>query len=80
MAKAPVIELVTERQMVCLDVIETLEEVLAHAKDGEISAVAIAFIRPDGSCNTQRSATDDMGRLLGAITLLQARATRECDQ
>lgn len=59
------------------DAQQTLQAILDQAKDGEITSVVIAYVRPDGAINRSRSQTDDIGRLLGAVALAQARITRE---
>jgi hypothetical protein len=58
-------------------VIETLEEVLAEAREGKITAVAVAYLRPYLSCNTRASTTPCNAALLGAIELLRARTLEE---
>lgn len=75
-----IVALKTGRDECVQSVIDTLEECLADAKDGRIVAVALAVVRPDGSINTSRSISDDVGRLLGAMSLAQARMTRQVDE
>lgn len=64
---AEIVVLETDRSVVIADVIETLEKALAQARTGDIAAVALAVVRPDGSVSTSRSRSDDVGRLLGAL-------------
>lgn len=52
-------------------VIETLEAILADARAGNISAIALAYLRPDGSANNCWSDTHTSMTLIGAITILQ---------
>jgi hypothetical protein len=79
MRDTKIVQLTTRPAEVCASVVETLEEVLAEARAGDITAVAIAIVRPNGAINSTTSETDDVGTLLGAITLMQGRVTRECD-
>lgn len=70
---AKVVPLATEREACRASVIQTLEAALADAREGRIIAVSISIVRPDGAANCSRSQTDDVARLLGAITLAQGR-------
>lgn len=54
--------------------IDTLKEALKEAQAGDVTSVAIAVVRPTGAINCSRSDTHDIGRLLGAIALLNHRA------
>lgn len=53
------------------DAIELLENVLEKARAGGIIAVAIACVAPSGGSTRAISESDDLGRLLGAVTLLR---------
>ena len=68
-----VIELKTRPRQVIASVVQRLEEVLADAREGKISAVAIAAVESEGALITTWSETDDFGRLLGAIARLEYR-------
>lgn len=63
----------TEREQCIRNSIETLESALEEARAGRVVAVAIAVLRPKGEINVGHSDTADVGRLLGAISLLQWR-------
>lgn len=73
---ANLVLLETERAACCNSVIETLEEALAEARAGQIIAVGIAVVRPNGSINSSRSQTDNVAPLLGAMVLAQTRFTK----
>ena len=68
-----VIELKTRPREVVDSVVMRLEEALKEAKEGKLSAVAIAAVESEGALITTWSETDDFGRLLGAIARLQHR-------
>lgn len=70
---AELVDLRTAREECRASVIETLAEAMDRAVAGNIVAVAIAFVTPDGAINTSRSQSDNVGTLLGAVTLLQGR-------
>lgn len=53
--------------------IKCLEGALEEARKGDVVAVAIAFVRPNGNINTSSSATYRGAALLGAATLMQHR-------
>jgi hypothetical protein len=77
MAEIHVLE--TERAKIQRTVIQTLEDALAQAREGDITAVSIAVVRPNGAVNCSRSETDDVGRLLGAMSLAQSRMHRDIE-
>lgn len=60
--------------------IKTLEEALRQAKAGDVISVGIAVVRPSGSINASRSDTHDVGRLLGAISLLHHRTLTDTER
>lgn len=66
-------ELKTRPQQIQDDVIDKLENALAQARRGEIIGVAIAATSPDGAISVGYSQSDDIGRILGAVTYLQHR-------
>jgi hypothetical protein len=61
-------------------IVEHLEAVLAQAKAGSISSVAIAFVHRDGAVDGVWSAPPSVGLLLGAISRLGHRLHLEMDQ
>ena len=68
-----VIELKTRPRQVIDSVVMRLEEALKEAREGKITAVAIAAVDSEGALLTMWSETDDFGRLLGAIARLEYR-------
>lgn len=71
--KPKLLKFKSHRDLARLSSIEALQEALRQAKQGDVVAVGIAVVRPNGAINTSRSDTDDVARLLGAISLLQHR-------
>lgn len=67
------LELVPEKVVVVESVKETLTELLVLAEEGRIAAVGIAVVYTGGNIDSSLSATEDPGRLLGAIGLLSHR-------
>lgn len=61
----------TDRAACRASAVETLEAALADARDGRVVAVAVAVVRPQGGVNVAWSRSDDLGRLLGAASVLQ---------
>jgi hypothetical protein len=53
--------------------VEIIEEYLAMAKRGELEAVAIVGLRPDGSCTYVWSSTERFTVMAGGIAVLQHR-------
>lgn len=68
-----IVELKTRPASIHEDVVARLEEVLAEAKAGKITGVAIATLDVDGSLGAAWSETDEFGRLLSAVARLQYR-------
>lgn len=61
-------------------VIETLETALEQARAGDIRSIAIAVVRPSGSCNAAWSDCNDVAApLVGAVALLQKRLINQFD-
>ena len=60
-------------------VIETLEEALKQARAGDVQAITIAVVRPNGSLNTSWSNNSNVSPMLGATLLLQHRLMRQLD-
>jgi hypothetical protein len=58
------------------DVVERLEETLALAREGKISAVAIAIVYRDGSTGDARSKLPSIGTMAGAVSVLHQRICR----
>lgn len=61
-------------------VIEALEETLAEARAGKVSAVAIAILYRDAMTSARWSRTMFVSALLGAIARLNHRLNAEIDQ
>jgi Tfp pilus assembly ATPase PilU len=68
-----VVEIKTRPASINESVVARLEEVLADAKAGKITSIAIAGLEVGGDIIAAWSETDDFGRLLGAIARLQYR-------
>lgn len=64
-------ELKTRPLAVQEDVVARLTEALEMAKRGEIAAVAIAMVHPDGGAGHMWSGGDHFASTLGAIARLQ---------
>jgi hypothetical protein len=62
------------------DVVELLSDLMARAADGEVSSLAVAFVRPDGSVAVTWSACDQVAAQLGAITSLHVQYARLCSE
>lgn len=52
-------------------VVETLEGLLAHAKSGDISAIAVAVLHRNGTAHCEFSDSDNPLALMGAIGMLE---------
>lgn len=70
---AEIVALKTERAAFREEVVSLLEQALAEARAGDVAAVAIAVVRPDGHVNCGFTDFDTAGPLLGSVALLQAR-------
>ena len=68
-----IVELKTQPAKIRDSVVERLEEALEQAREGAITCVAIAVVRPNGAIYGCWSDTDDFGRLTGALATLQQR-------
>jgi hypothetical protein len=75
-----IVELKSRPTQVIESVVERLEEALAEAREGTITAVAIAVVNSDGSTSHSWSEADDFGKLMGAITRLQYRLNVKVDK
>ena len=75
---ANLISLQTRGNKINAESVSILKEYLAMAESGEIQAVAVAAIRPDGSSQTQSSSTDHFQTLIGSVAVLQHRMIEEC--
>lgn len=71
---------VLEPEPAAPDVIETLEEALAEAREGRLSAVAIAVVYRDGVGGASWSALPSRMAMLGAISRLSHKINIEADQ
>lgn len=58
-------------------VVDILREYLAMAEAGEIEAVAIVGLRPDGACSYRWSQSERFATLAGGIAVLQHRLIGE---
>lgn len=54
-------------------VVERLEDVLAMAKEGKLSSVAIAYVYRDGSSGAVYSRIPSLPALIGSVSILTAR-------
>lgn len=66
----------TYRDKVKQSVVETLEAALQQAKDGDIVAVGVAILRPNGAANAGFSDSDNCVGLLGAVEILRNRVLK----
>lgn len=55
------------------EAVALLEEFLALAKQGELEAVALVGMRPDGTCQFGWSPTERFTTMAGGIAVLQSR-------
>lgn len=53
------------------DLVEQLEELLARAKAGSITAMGMAFVNIDGSISTRWSGGDQSVPMIAAVSMLQ---------
>lgn len=77
MDRPTLVRLTTRRDEHSQDCVAVLREALARAKKGETIAVAVAEVRRDGIANTQVSNDDGRIALIGAVSILHARLTKE---
>lgn len=54
-----------------------LAHTLERAKAGELSAVAIAWVNPDGSTGSGWSDQPNLGTMVGSVEALKAKLVRE---
>lgn len=54
-------------------VVSTLKAVRLDANQGNLSAIAVGIVRPDGSINTVFSDSDQAAAMLGSVSLLSHR-------
>lgn len=69
----------TSREASIKSVIGTLEEALRQANEGDVVAVCLAVVRPDGALNTAWSDANPVAPLLGGVSLLQSRLLSALD-
>jgi hypothetical protein len=60
-------QLVTRREEISKEAVSILEDYLEMAKRGEIVALAVCAIAPDGAAMHQASSNDNQVTLLGAV-------------
>ncbi|MCC0013675.1 MAG: hypothetical protein H6877_10195 [Rhodobiaceae bacterium] len=77
MSKLVSIEGRTRRSSVNKSVVDILRNWLEQAERGDLVALAICGVEPDGSTNTQVSESDHFHTLLSAVTILQFRLLDE---
>ncbi len=53
-----------------IDLVEQLEELLARARDGSITAMGMAFVNADGSISTRWSGGDQSIPMIAAVSML----------
>ena len=53
------------------DLVEQLEELIARAKAGSITAMGMAFVNADGSLATRWSGGDQTVPMIAAVSMLQ---------
>ena len=53
------------------DLVEQLEELIARAKAGSITAMGMAFVNADGSIATRWSGGDQTVPMIAAVSMLQ---------
>lgn len=53
------------------DLVDQLEELLARAKSGSITAMGMAFVNVDGSISTRWSGGDQSIPMIAAVSMLQ---------
>jgi hypothetical protein len=68
-----VVDLKTRKHAIDETVIARLEEGLEAARAGSVTAVAIAYVTPDGSTWCSWSSSDKFTEQLGAVARLQHR-------
>jgi hypothetical protein len=64
--KSKVIQLPTRKAAVQQSIIETLEEALDRAREGEFESVAVSVIYADGSSGCFTSLSDGLSALIGS--------------
>lgn len=64
-------------QSASAECIAVLEDALERARSGEVIAVALAEARRDGTTASQVSNEEHRPTLIGGVTILQARLTKE---
>ena len=71
--------LVTRRETISKETVAVLEDYLEMAKRGEIVAVAVCGVMPDGAVTHQASSTDHQITLLGGVSRLLHRMQMNAD-
>jgi hypothetical protein len=78
--KSKMLKLVTRPEKISAEAVDMLEHYLQRAKNGEITAVAIVAIEPNGSATHQATSSDHWVALLGAVTRLLHRMQLHADE
>jgi hypothetical protein len=73
-------QLVTRPAAISTEVVTILEDYLQMAKQGEITAIAIAAVELSGAAVHQASSSDHQMQLLGAVTRLLHRMHINADE
>lgn len=75
-----IVKLVPERERIRQDVIDSLEKTLEMARNGEITAVAIAMVDKEGRGNYRWSEGDQATTMVGAVQRMQHRLNLAVDE
>lgn len=75
----PVIELKTKRDIEADDIAEHLADLIEQHKRGELTAIAVAYVRPDHNLGGTWSGSSLAGPLIAAVGLLQHRLLNSLD-
>lgn len=79
MPEAKLSVLRTERTEICEDVVRILELALEDARNGLVTAAAIAVVRPNGEINHLISQSDQPAQILGAVSFMLYRLQKNAD-
>lgn len=58
-------------------VVNILEEALAAARDGKISAVVVIALHPDSSWSEWQSATDQLSQMIGRLEIAKHKRLKQ---
>jgi hypothetical protein len=73
-------KLITRPAAISAETVELLESFLQMAKKGEITAVALASVQPDGTGVHEATSSDQQLLLLGSVTRLLHRMHINADE